>query len=82
MSSLHNNRTVGGQVGGNVQRAQWDTWSGCHCSAKLGLISLQAKLVFIASLGVRELWVRVVNQEGGMYVICQQTASTDASHVP
>lgn len=41
----------GGVIESNVQKAQWDTWSWCHSSAKLGLISPQAKLVFIASLG-------------------------------
>lgn len=69
-----------------IQKAQWDTWSWCH-SAKVGLISLEGKLVFIGSLGVKDLWVRVVSWEergtleGGKYLICQQTAGPDGSHV-
>ncbi len=72
---------------GEEQRAQWDTWSWCH-AAKVGVISQEAKFVFIGSLGVRDLWVRVVSwekrgtSEGGKYVICQQTVGTNGSRVP
>lgn len=35
----------------DVQKAQWDIWSWNHSKAKVGLISQEAKLVFIVSLG-------------------------------
>lgn len=56
MSGRENERQTESGVGGevvecNVQKAQWDTWSWCHSLDKVGLISLEAKLVFIGCLG-------------------------------
>lgn len=62
----------------DTQRAQWDSWSRCHFSAKVGFISRGAKLVFIGSLGVRDLWGSWEERgttEGGQCMICQQTTA-------
>lgn len=48
-------RDRGGVVEWDIQKAQWDTWSWCHSLVKVGLISLEAKLVFIRSLGGKRL---------------------------
>lgn len=52
---ISNKEKVSGVVECHIQKAQWDTWSWCHSSAKVGLISREAKLVFIGSLGDKRL---------------------------
>lgn len=41
-----------GKAEGEIKYAQWDTWSWCHSSTKVGLISQKTELVFIGSWGV------------------------------
>lgn len=38
-----------------MRNAQWDTWSWCHSSAKVGVISQETKLVFIVSLRAKRV---------------------------
>lgn len=78
-------RDRGRELECDIQKDQWHSWSWFHFSANVGFISQEAKLVFIGSLGVRDVWVNWEERgttKGGKYMVCQQTARTNNSLVP